>query len=126
METRTSEERFRLHNRLAEDIVGHAYKRCLSIRKRIARGGLTSYSIRGMDDLAKIHILRKDELIGLQAENPPFGGFLGAPESDVSWIFISPGSIFNPVIINDEARERSVAVAFYNCRFRKGDKVLNT
>ena len=126
LETRSHEERLKSHNQLVERIVGHAYDKCLSIRKRLENVGLTPEDIEEVGDLAKIPILRKDELIGLQKQNPPFGGLLGVSESEISWIFMSPGPIFDPVMGNDEARERSVAAAFYSCGFRKGDKVLNT
>jgi phenylacetate-CoA ligase len=125
LETRPYEERLKSHNQLVKEIVRHAYEKCQAIRERFERVGLTPESIKGVADLAKIPILRKDDLIGLQGGKPPFGGLLGVPESEVSWIFMSPGPIFDPIIGNDEDRERSIASAFYSCGFRKGDKVLN-
>lgn len=126
LETRLREERLQSHNLQVKEIMRHAYEKCPAFRKRFEKTGLTLNDMKGVADLAKIPVLRKDELIGLQRENPPFGGLLGVQEEEISWIFMSPGPIFDPVIANDEVREGPTAAAFYSCGFRKGDKILNT
>jgi phenylacetate-CoA ligase len=125
-ETRSRKERLRSHNLQTIEIIAHAYEKCLATRDRFKKFNLTPYEIKGVTDLIKIPILRKDELVSLQGIKPPFGGLLGVSEEELSWIFMSPGPIYDPVTEADETRERSLAAAFYSCGFRKGDKVLNT
>ena len=49
--------------------------------------------VSGIDDLAKLPVLRKSELVKWQAEKPPFGGI---NTSNVAHIFQSPGPIYEP------------------------------
>src|SRR6476619_7741344 len=46
--------------------------------------------------LAKLPVLRKSALIGLQKDNPPFGGFNVTPPGRAKRLFLSPGPIFEP------------------------------
>jgi phenylacetate-CoA ligase len=126
IETRSREERVQFQNRALVEIVKHAYEKCQSVRNRFERVGARPEDIREVADIVKIPIFRKDELIELQRNNPPFGGLLGIPEEELSWIFMSPGPIFDPIIENDKSRDKAIASAFYSFGFRKGDKVLNT
>jgi phenylacetate-CoA ligase len=49
--------------------------------------------IGSINDLVKLPVLRKSELVKWQAENPPFGGMA---VSNVAHIFQSPGPIYEP------------------------------
>ena len=49
--------------------------------------------VAGIEDLAKLPVLRKSELVKWQAEKPPFGGI---NTSNVAHIFQSPGPIYEP------------------------------
>jgi phenylacetate-CoA ligase len=46
--------------------------------------------------LAKLPVLRKADLVTLQKENPPFGGFNVTPPNRVRRLLMSPGPIFEP------------------------------
>ena len=46
--------------------------------------------------LAELPLTRKSELIELQRQDPPFGGFAGAPISALRRVFVSPGPIYEP------------------------------
>ena len=54
---------------------------------------LDTSGVSGIDDLAKLPVLRKSELVKWQAEKPPFGGI---NTSNVAHIFQSPGPIYEP------------------------------
>ncbi|WP_439143655.1 phenylacetate--CoA ligase family protein [Planktotalea sp.] len=54
---------------------------------------LDSSGVAGIEDLAKLPVLRKSELVKWQAEKPPFGGI---NTSNVAHIFQSPGPIYEP------------------------------
>lgn len=125
-ETKPRNLRNQMQNRKVKEIVKYAYENCEAFKARCETEGITVSDIKGIDDLQKIPVFRKDELIGLQKNKPPFGGLLGVPEEDLSWIYMSPGPIFDPVLESDDSWKRSIAMALYCCGFRSGDKVMNT
>ncbi|MFP7570947.1 phenylacetate--CoA ligase family protein [Marivita sp. S2033] len=49
--------------------------------------------IAAIDDLPKLPVLRKSQLVARQKENPPFGGI---PVSNIAHVFQSPGPIYEP------------------------------
>lgn len=74
--------------------------------------------------LAQLPVTRKSELVGLQRENPPFGGFATRPVGLLARVFQSPGPIYEP-----EARRADYwrfARAMFAAGFRAGDLVHNT
>ncbi|WP_112321267.1 phenylacetate--CoA ligase family protein [Oceanibium sediminis] len=46
--------------------------------------------------LSKLPVLRKSDLMGPQAANPPLGGFATRPAREFAYLFMSPGPIFEP------------------------------
>lgn len=74
----------------------HACARAPFVRRAFAEAGLAPAEVRGLDDLARIPLTRKDALPGIQAEEPPFGGLLGVPIARLARVFMSPGPIFDP------------------------------
>ncbi|MHB2267465.1 phenylacetate--CoA ligase family protein [Aliihoeflea sp. PC F10.4] len=74
--------------------------------------------------LAALPVLRKSDLAGLQAAQPPFGGLNATPAGSLSRLFISPGPIFDP-----EGRGRDwwgAARPLEAAGVKAGDIVLNT
>ena len=78
------------------DLVAHAYAHAPATRSILDDGRLEPDDITSLDDLQKLPILRKDALLDLQREKPPFGGFLGIPEDKLVRVFMSPGPLFDP------------------------------
>ena len=58
--------------------------------------GIDPKSVTGRAALAKLPLLRKSALPGLQKEMPPFGGFNVTPPGQSKRLFMSPGPIFEP------------------------------
>src|SRR6266566_6814562 len=74
--------------------------------------------------LADLPLTHKSELIELQRQTPPFGGFAAVPVAAVSRVFASPGPIYEL-----EARRPDfyrMARALYAAGIRAGDLVHNT
>ena len=46
--------------------------------------------------LAKLPVLRKSDLSGLQKSDPPFGGLTARPAAEFDFVFQSPGPIYEP------------------------------
>ncbi len=78
------------------EIVEFAYKNSPAFKKRLDSAGLSPEDIKTIEDLEKIPIIRKDNLVEIQAEDPPFGGLLAVPPSSLKRIFQSPGPIYDP------------------------------
>ena len=57
--------------------------------------------IKSISDLQNISVLRKSELIQLQKENAPFGGFYSL-KSTPNFVFQSPGPIYDPGSSNND------------------------
>jgi phenylacetate-CoA ligase len=74
--------------------------------------------------LARLPVLRKSELIGLQQAGLPFGGLTATPASRLARIFASPGPIYDP----EGARLDywRFARAMFAAGFRPGETVHNT
>ncbi|MFC1953952.1 phenylacetate--CoA ligase family protein [Chloroflexota bacterium] len=123
LETMTVEERRTYLNKKLHEAVDHAYHNAPSAREMLDRAGVRPADIQTIEDLEKLPITRKTDLIELQKTRPPYGGFLAIPSVDVERIFISPGPIYEPL------HSRSIkwfAKSFYAAGFRKGDIVINT
>ena len=72
--------------------------------------------------LAKLPLLRKSSLPGLQKETPPFGGFNVTPPGKAKRLFMSPGPIFEP---EGHGGDYNGARALYAAGIRAGDIVHN-
>src|SRR3984893_184364 len=86
--------------------------------------GVDAKSVTSRAALAKLPVLRKSELPGMQKKTPPFAGFLSRPISDFGRLFTSPGPIYEPeAAVADPWRS---ARSLFAAGFRAGDIVLNT
>jgi len=103
-------------------IVAAARRDAPAYRRSLA--GIRPDSIASRQALAQLPVTRKSELIELQRQNPPFGGFTTIPTRNVSRIFASPGPIYEI-----EARRPDffrMARALYAAGIRAGDLIHNT
>ena len=95
-------------------------------RAQTLRGQLRSLAIddlKSRSDLGKIPVLRAPQMAALQAEKPPFGGFLAARLTALARII--PGDDHR---LHPEGRAKDwwgAARALYAAGFRKDDLVLN-
>ncbi len=87
-------------------------------------GNIDPREINSRAALARLPVLRKGDLIELQRDAPPFGGFIPGPKSAFGRMFTSPGPIFEPEGRHDDAWRS--ARGLFAAGFRSGDIVLNT
>ncbi|MEM9579671.1 MAG: phenylacetate--CoA ligase family protein [Pseudomonadota bacterium] len=73
----------------------HSAALLMQLKRASAAPGscLDASSITSLDDLPKLPVLRKSDLVKWQSENPPFGGL---PVSNLAHVFQSPGPIYEP------------------------------
>jgi phenylacetate-CoA ligase len=94
------------------------------MRARLQASELAPESVRGIESLHRLPVLRKEALPAAQAQALPFGGLLSAPVESLRRIYVSPGPIYDP-----EPRGRDawgIAPALHAAGFRRGDVVLVT
>ena len=74
--------------------------------------------------LATLPVTRKSDLTELQASRPPFGGLTTKAAGELSWVFSSPGPIYEP---GDRGGDFwRMGRALHAAGFRAGDIVHNT
>lgn len=78
------------------EIIPALYQDAPAFRRRLDEAGLNAADLQTAADLSRLPILRKDDLIQLQKENPPFGGLLAVPISEIQRVYLSPGPIHEP------------------------------
>ncbi len=86
--------------------------------------GVDPSSIMSRAALAKLPVLRKSDLPGMQKMDQPFGGFLPSPISSFGRLYTSPGPIYEPESANSDPWRS--ARSLFAAGFREGDIVLNT
>ena len=106
------------------EIVDHAAAHSPAFGEILKKAGAGAGDIRSVDDLSGLPITEKAELVALQKEKLPFGGFEGEPEDRMRRIYVSPGPIYEPCEMALE--DDRWAQAFYAAGFRAGDKALVT
>lgn len=86
--------------------------------------GVDPDAVASRAELARLPVIRKSELSGLQARHRPFGRLNATPIPRLARIFASPGPIYDP----EGARTDywRFARAMYAAGFRSGDVVHNT
>jgi phenylacetate-CoA ligase len=90
-----AERRADLGARLAVT-VARAFQAAPRVRRTLEAARVRPDEIRGLGDLARIPITRKDDLPRFQAEEPPFGGLAGVSPEALARVFMSPGPIHDP------------------------------
>ncbi|HEY0399965.1 MAG TPA: AMP-binding protein [Acidimicrobiia bacterium] len=93
-----------------------------ALAARLAQAGLVPDDLVDVAAVDRLPILSKDDLIDLQAKDPPFGGYL-APGTGIRRIFQSPGPLYEPE--PDVADAWRAAPALAAAGFGPGDTVLN-
>ena len=99
-----------------------AAMRAPSIARLLA--GVDPDAVTDRSALAALPVIRKSELMALQAESPPLGGLTPNPAEDYANIFASPGPIFEPAPRRDDPFR--MARALFAAGLRSGDLVHNT
>jgi len=103
--------------------VAHAYAHAPAVKAKLDRLGLQPGDIRGLEDLPKLPVTAKAELVEMQRKNPPFGGLLAVPLTEIVHVFQSPGPIYDPVA---RGEGWGFEEGLYAGGFRRGDVCINT
>ncbi len=94
LETRSADQRA---NDLAQALpiqIAHARKSAPAMAALL--NGVDPADVKSVADLAVLPVIRKSELAGAQASQPPFGGFTSIAPHNFEHFFQSPGPIYEP------------------------------
>ncbi|MBI3988374.1 MAG: AMP-binding protein [candidate division NC10 bacterium] len=117
------EERRTYERAQLQTIVQHAYAHSKGTKIRLDEAQVRPQEIQGPDDLRRLPVLKKSELVDRQKQAFLFGDLLGVPMEELRRIYISPGPIYDPE--GREAGYFGMGRALYAAGFRKGDLVQN-
>jgi phenylacetate-CoA ligase len=92
------------------------------LRRRLRAAGIDPHEVVDVEALDRIPVLTKDDLLELQAAEPPFGGLLAA-DAKLRRIFQSPGPLYEPE--PDQPDPWRWAAALTAAGFGADDVVLN-
>jgi phenylacetate-CoA ligase len=122
LETRDPAEREAILMAALPQVIAAAKEHSPAYRRRLA--AVHPEDVIDRRRLADLPLTRKSELIDLQRQAPPFGGFVAAPTGALRRVFMSPGPIYEP-----EGRQPDYwrfARALFAAGFRAGDLVHNS
>lgn len=100
----------------------YAYANAPAVKRLFDTAGLSPDDIQTIDDLKHIPVTTKDDLIRLQQDDPPFGGWLAVPLSEVETVWLSPGPLFDT---HDDFSYDNSARLLGKLGYGSGDIVIN-
>jgi len=104
-------------------LIAHATLHAPAFAVKMQEAELVPEDVVSARDLARVPVTRKDDLVEMQADSPPFGGLLTVRPGELRRIYQSPGPIYDPEPdVEDHWRWKP---AFLAAGFRPGDLVLN-
>ncbi len=106
-----------------QETITHLYDHAPAFRARMDNAGLTPDDLDTAVSLAKLPVFRKDDLIELQKQDPPFGGLLAVPIGELKRVFQSPGPINEPEPYMEDAGNWGPGLKAAG--FQPGDVALN-
>jgi phenylacetate-CoA ligase len=101
-----------------------AAEKAPGLKARFAAVGFDPAAVTSLADLSHLPMMTKEELLKLQRDTPPFGGFLAADLKDIGRIYVSPGPIFEPTLPG--AGGHGLDLLFKTAAVGAGDIILNT
>ena len=116
---------------MSEDIyqdIAQAYaaaaEKAPGLKSRFTAAGFDPAAVTSVADLSRLPVMKKEELLKIQRDNPPFGGFLASDLKDIGRIYVSPGPIFEPALSGGGGH--GLDLLFKAAGVGPGDIILNT
>ncbi len=121
-ETRSAEERRAEQLATVREVLRHARERSRYWSATLA--DVDPDAIQTLEDMARVPLTRKADIPGQQAEDAPFGGMEAASMSELSYVFQSPGPIYEAAEAKGDYWR--FGRAFWAAGLRPGQLVHNT
>lgn len=122
LEIRDAEQRETALFEALRDQIGNAQQNSPAWARILS--GVDADAVTSRAALAKLPVTRKSELIELQKASRPLGGLTTRPAGEMSWVFASPGPIYEPGIQRRDYWR--MGRALFAAGLRAGDVVYNT
>jgi phenylacetate-CoA ligase len=121
LEERSALQRKTDQNRRLSEMIAAAYRHSSRVKETMDGLDLKPRDIASADDLEKLPVISREDLVERERLDPPFGG-LCAPDADVARIFTSPGPVYEPHLGEGQVWARG----YFAGGVRRGDRVRNT
>jgi phenylacetate-CoA ligase len=122
LEIRDPETRERALLEGLRDQVAHAQENSAAWARILS--GVDAPAITDRAALGKLPVTRKSSLIELERADPPLGGLVTRAPGQMSWLFASPGPIYEPGVARRDYWR--MGRALFAAGLRAGDVVYNT
>jgi phenylacetate-CoA ligase len=120
-ENMTLSKRQSYYNQSLVKMVRLGYKKSSRVKKIFDERNINPTEIKTVKDLERLPVISREQLVKLEMEEPPFGGFC-AKDVQTDRIFTSPGPVYEPHLTE---KDPIWARGYYAAGFRKEDVVLN-
>jgi phenylacetate-CoA ligase len=122
MDSLSQPDRERQQLRALTKMATLGYRRSPTVRRIFDERGMEPEALAGLDDLQRLPVISREQLVELQLETPPYGGLCDGA-AGIDRIFISPGPVYEPHLSESEP----IWVRGYHAAgFDETDVVLNT
>jgi phenylacetate-CoA ligase len=125
MEKMSHRERQKVLDAQLKWLVAYAYEKAPATKERFDKAGIVPSKVSGIKDLDNLPLLRKDTLVDLYKANPPLGGLVTVPITELERVYVSPGPIYDPHHSSEAFWQRHVYVG-KSVGFHHGDIVVNS
>jgi len=109
------------YNQSLAKMVRLGYQKSSRVKKIFDERNVKPTEIKSIKNLEKLPVVSREELVKLEREEPPFGGFC-AKDMKTDRIFTSPGPVYEPHLTE---KDPIWGRGYYAAGFRKEDVVLN-
>jgi phenylacetate-CoA ligase len=125
MEKMSRRDRQKVLDEQLKWLVAYAYEKAPATKERFDKAGIVPSKVSGIKDLENLPLLRKDTLVDLYKANPPLGGLVTVPITELERVYVSPGPIYDPHHSSETFWQRHVYVG-KSVGFHRGDIVVNS
>lgn len=123
-ETMSPEERAGYFAGKIRETIQYAYENAPFMKRHMDKAGVKPGEIMGPKDLAKLPVIKKEQVREAQKASPPFGGLLGVPPEELQRVYLSPGPIYDAECRGE--RRLKEAKALFGAGLRPTDRVMVT
>jgi phenylacetate-CoA ligase len=120
-ENMTLSKRQSYYNQALVKMVRLGYQKSSGVKKIFDEQNIKPSKIKTVKDLEKIPVISREQLVKLEKEDPPFGGFC-AKDMKTDRIFTSPGPVYEPHLTE---KDPIWGRGYFAAGYRRGDVVLN-
>jgi phenylacetate-CoA ligase len=120
-ENMTLSKRQSYYNQALVKMVHLGYQKSSGVKKIFDEQNIKPSKIKTVKDLEKIPVISREQLVKLEKEDPPFGGFC-AKDMKTDRIFTSPGPVYEPHLTE---KDPIWGRGYFAAGYRRGDVVLN-